>query len=229
MATLQLSNFWADIQPFDKFRQSHLAIASQNKKSGKATHKPTQFASHFILPQRTNTDRNSHLWPHEIHNLHIILVCVDMVNRALLCGGQMFEPRHSSRAKRAWRARLQRLLFTIYKLWDLLRFHFQLHHLFTSTDYYFFWKGNIFLQANFQFAVFAFHLATAKTWLMFSAFGTNHSSRANAPLIIISWTLINSAMTKKSYCCSLQHSIWRQYLVKILSKQFSKTVKQKNP
>jgi hypothetical protein len=27
----------------------------QNKKSCKATHKPTQFAAHFILPNRTKT------------------------------------------------------------------------------------------------------------------------------------------------------------------------------
>jgi hypothetical protein len=31
------------------------ANASQNKKSCKATHKPTQIAAHFILPQRTTT------------------------------------------------------------------------------------------------------------------------------------------------------------------------------
>jgi len=61
MATVQLSNFGADNQPFDKFRQSRLAIPSQNKKRGKATHEPTQFASHFILPNRTNTDFNFYL------------------------------------------------------------------------------------------------------------------------------------------------------------------------
>jgi hypothetical protein len=61
MATVQLSNFWADIQPFDKFRQSRLAIPSQNKKRGKATLNPTQFASHFILPHSTNTDLNFYL------------------------------------------------------------------------------------------------------------------------------------------------------------------------
>jgi len=36
-----------------KNRQSRLAIPSQNKKSGKATHKSTQIAAHFILPNRT--------------------------------------------------------------------------------------------------------------------------------------------------------------------------------
>jgi hypothetical protein len=51
MTTVQTINYSAKT----KTKNRMTANPSQNKKSCKATHKPTQFAAHFILPKRTQS------------------------------------------------------------------------------------------------------------------------------------------------------------------------------